>query len=82
MKNRALLGGDSFVAMMQAPDLGNRYNRPRPLRLNAPLKRRILAQREVRAGAHIIIEVRFQDAPQTGLIQDDHVIQAFPEESS
>src|SRR6516165_10054251 len=64
--------------MMQAPDLGNRYNRPRPLRLNVPLKRRILAQREVRAGALIVVEVRFQDAPQTGLIQDDHVIQAFP----
>ena len=78
MKNRALLGGDSFVAMMQAADLGNRYNRPRPVRLNVPLKRRILAQREVRAGALVVVEVRFQDAPQTGLIEHDHMIQAFP----
>ena len=72
------LGGDSFAAMMHALDLGNRCNRPRPLRLNVPLKRCILAQREVRAGALIVLEVRFQDAPQTSLIQDDHVIQAFP----
>jgi len=35
---------------MQAPDLRNRYNRPRPGELNGPRKRRILAQREVRAG--------------------------------
>jgi len=26
----------------------------------------------------VVVEVRFQDTPQTGLIQDDHVIQAFP----
>ena len=64
---------------MQTPDLGNRYDRPRPLRLNVPLKRRILAQRKVRAGAHIVIEVRFQDAPQTSLIQDDPSV---PDESS
>src|SRR5215472_6079596 len=64
--------------MVQATDLGNRYDRPHPGRLNGPPKRRILAEREVRAGALVVIEVRFQDAPQTGLIQDDHVIQAFP----
>src|SRR5215469_8709389 len=64
--------------MVQAPDLGNRYNRPRPGRLNSPLKRRIFAQREVRAGTLVVVKVRFQDTPQTGLIQDDHVIQAFP----
>ena len=63
---------------MQAPDLGNGYNRPRPGELNGPRKRRILAQREVRAGALVLIEVRFQDAPQTGFIYDDQVIQAFP----
>jgi hypothetical protein len=26
----------------------------------------------------VVVEVRFQDAPQTGLIQHNHVIQAFP----
>jgi hypothetical protein len=46
VKNRVQLGGDSFVAMMQAPDLGNGYNRTRPGRLNGPLTRSILAQRE------------------------------------
>ena len=33
------LVGDSFVAMVQAPDLGDRYNRTRPGRLNNPLIR-------------------------------------------
>ena len=63
---------------MQATDLGNRNNRPRPERLNCPRKRRILAQREVRAGTLIVVEVQFQNAPQAGLILDDHVIQTFP----
>src|SRR5215472_12318868 len=64
--------------MVQATDLGNRYDRPHPGRLNGPPKRRILAEREVRAGALVVVEVRFQDAPQTSLIQDNDVIQAFP----
>ena len=33
------LVGDSFVAMVQAPDLGDRYTRTRPGRLNNPLIR-------------------------------------------
>lgn len=53
--------------MVQAADLGNRYNRPSPGRLNGPLKRCILAQREVRAGALVVVEVISMDRELTAL---------------
>ena len=63
--------------MVQSTDLGN-FHDPAYLRwLNGPTDRDIFVLRQVSSRLLVVVEVRFQDAPQAGLIQDDHVIQAF-----
>ena len=63
--------------MMQAADLGNRYNRPHLHRLNRSHNRGVLGQREVRAGMLVVFEVGFEDSAQPAFIQHDHMIQTF-----
>ena len=79
MKNRVLFRRRFVHSDDASPRPGESLQSAPSIAADVPLKRRILAQRKVRAGAHIVIEVRFQDAPQTSLIQDDPSV---PDESS
>jgi len=59
---KRILGGDSFIAMVQPADLRNRYNRPGLHRLNWSCDRGVLRQREMRAGSLVVVEVGLEDA--------------------
>ena len=71
-------GGDGFVPVMQTADLRDRDDPSCRDGLYRPTDRRVLAERQVRSGSFIVVEVGFEDSAQTVFIQHDHVIQTLP----
>jgi len=69
---------EPFVTVMKSADLGNGNHRTQVRRLHGPRLWRILVQPEVGAGLMIIGHERFQVVTQTGLVEDNHVVKAFP----
>jgi len=65
------------VAMMQAPDFGNRNDRAERRRRDAPSVRRILLQREMRSCAVIGREVRGPEATPVAFAQHEDMLQAL-----
>ena len=68
-KPRKRSGREPFVAMMQAADLWKRHDLSGAARLNRPPLGGILAQRKMRSGSVIIIEVRNKDLSQMGRVR-------------
>ena len=71
-------GRETLVTMMQTADPGQGNDLPGTGRLNRSSIRCVLAERQVGPRTVIIVEVRAKNAPQMPLIEDDHVVQAFP----
>ena len=67
----------AFVAVVQATDPRNRYDVSVDRRCRWSRNGRILAERQVRPGFQIVLDVSIQDAAQPALIADDDVIEAF-----
>ena len=63
--------------MVQATDLRNFYDPSRSRRLYGPADRCVFVQRQMYPRSLVVIEIRFQDAAQAGLVQNDHVVGAF-----
>ena len=76
-KGGACLGGNAFVAMMEPANLRDLHDPTHRRKLNRSAYGCVLAQRQVSPRSLIVIEVGLQDAPQTGFIEDDHMIQAL-----
>ena len=74
----------TFLSLLRGPLIGNLYlsgrGSPRCLisRLHSCASPRSVSFGSASAACIRHVEVRFQDTSETGLIQDDHVIQAFP----
>jgi hypothetical protein len=64
--------------MMQATNLGNRYDATRRRLLHFPVRRRVLLQRQVRAAFMIIGQKRFQLAQQRYVVNNDQMVEALP----
>jgi hypothetical protein len=62
---------------MQSANLGNFDYSAKRGRLDRSADRRIFVQREVRSRIFVVLEIVFQDAAQSGFIEDDDVVQAF-----
>jgi hypothetical protein len=71
------LRGLPFVAVRKAADFWNRDDRPSGLDRHEPGIRRILLESQMRATSMIVLAVEREDALQMGLVEHDHVIQAF-----
>ena len=69
-------GGATFVAVMQAADLGEGYDLACAGWLDRSRVRCVLAEREVRARVVVVGEVRLEDDPQVGFADDDDVVEA------
>src|SRR5215471_8265236 len=54
------------VKMVQSADLGNFHHPANPRRLDRSAGWCIFVEREMRSKVFVVVEVRFQDAPQTG----------------
>jgi hypothetical protein len=76
-KSGVCSGGKTFVTMMQSANLRNLHDPTHGWRLNRSTDWCVLAQRQMRPGLFIVCEIGFQDSTQTGLIQNDDVIQAL-----
>jgi hypothetical protein len=63
--------------MVQTTDLRNRDHVPSGGRTNRTMSRAVLHQRQMRAGAVIVVAVRGEDATQMALVEDDQVIQTY-----
>lgn len=72
---RAGSGREPFVPVMQPANLWKRDNVPRIRRLHRPTIGSVLVQRKMRAGAVVIVEIRSQNSPQVGFVQNDDVIE-------
>ncbi len=70
-------GCEPLVPMMKPADLWKRHDLSGAVGLNRSPLGGILAQRKMRSGSVLIIEVRNKDPSQMSFIQDDHVVQAF-----
>src|SRR2546427_9686764 len=70
------------VAVMQATAFGNLHDPARLGELDGPEVRRILVEREVRAGLVIVGEVPGQDAAQVSFAKDENMIQALAPDRS
>ncbi len=69
-------GGATFVAVMQAAYLGEGYDLAGAGQLDRSRVRSVLGEREVRARAAVVGEVRLEDGPQVGFAEDDDVVEA------
>ena len=76
-KNCVCSGGKTFVTMTQSANLRNLHDPTHGWRLNRSTDSCVLAQRQMRPGLFVVCEIGFQDSTQTGLIQNDDVIQAL-----
>jgi hypothetical protein len=76
-KSGACSGGDAFVAMVESANLRDFHDPTHRRRLDRSADWRVLTQRQVRPGSPIVFEVGLENAPQTGLVQNDHIIQAL-----
>jgi len=71
------LGGDAFVAVVEAADLRNLHNPPCSYGLHGSIGGRVFSQRQVRARTLVAFDVRLQDATQTCFVENDHVVRPF-----
>jgi hypothetical protein len=69
-------GGATFVTVMQTAYLRERHDLACAGRLDRSGVRRVLTEREVRACAVVVGEVRLEDRMQVGLAEDDDVVKA------
>jgi hypothetical protein len=69
--------GAPLVPVMKPANLRYRDNDSAFRRLHGPRFRRVLDQGQVRPGLVIIRQERFHVPVQSGLVEDDHVIEAF-----
>ena len=76
-RNHGRLGGETFVPVVQAADFRDGDDSSRPAMLNRAGVGAILAKREMRAGALVIVDVRGQDAAQMAFVEDHDVIQTL-----
>jgi hypothetical protein len=67
----------ALVAMVHTTDLGDGHDFSDLGRLYRPLLRAILVQGKMRPGAMVIVEVRYEDAAQMALVEDDQVVQTL-----
>ena len=63
---------------MQSADLRERDDLAGAGRLDRSPVRCVPAQRQVRTRPVVVVEIRCEDPPQVPLVEDDHVVQAFP----
>ena len=69
--------GCALVTMMESTPLGDFHDATHRSRLNRSTDWHVLAQRQIRPGSVGIFKIGLQDAPQTGFIADEHMIQAL-----
>ena len=62
---------------MQTADLRDGHHSSDPAWLGEARVRAILVERQMRASALVIVDIRGQDAAQMALVEDHDVIQAF-----
>ena len=72
-----VLGGASFVSVMETADLWNRYNSSELWRLDCPRFRRVLTQREVCSGFMIVRHERPDVPMKRGFVENYDVVQAL-----
>ena len=70
-------GREPLVPMMEPADLWKRHDLSDTAGLSRSSTGGVLAQRKMRSGSVVIIEVRNKDPSRMPFIQDDHVVQAF-----
>lgn len=70
-------GGQAFVVMVQATDLGEVDDPARAGRLDWTLVRTILIEGKVCPGAVIVVHIRRQNTPQMPFVEDNDVIKAL-----
>ena len=68
--------------MVESTDLWDRNDPIRLVRLNGSTFWCVFIQRQVRAGFVIIPEIFFEQSPQMGVIENDHMIQAIATNAS
>jgi hypothetical protein len=73
-----VLRGASFVAVVQATELGNRDDAAIGGRSHRPRDRRVFVERKMCSGAQVVLQVGVQDAAQPAFIADDDMIKALP----
>jgi hypothetical protein len=76
-KSCASSGGHAFVAMVQSANLRDFHDPTHRRRLNRSTDWCVLGQRQVSPGSFVVVEVEPEVAPQTGFIQNDHMIQTL-----
>ena len=75
-------GGQSFIPVMQAADLRKRNDLPGVSRLHRPFVGSVLGERQMSAGAVVVVEVRREASMQMPFVQDNHVIEALSPDRS
>jgi hypothetical protein len=70
-------GGAPFVPVMETADLGNRHDPAVTGRRDAARNRRVLVEREMCAGAVVVIAVETEQTLEPGRAEHDDVIEAF-----
>jgi hypothetical protein len=73
----ACLCGAPLIAMMETTDFGDRDDRPDGCSRDRSVIWRVLVEAEVRSTPMIVPAVGREDAPEMGLVDDDHVIEAL-----
>jgi len=77
-----LSGRAAFVTMMETTHLGDRHDGPIAGRRDRTRNRRVLVQRQVRAGFVIVTEVVFEYSAQLVVIDHNHMIEALATNAS
>ena len=77
MPQQQKLGGASFVSMMQATDLRERYNLASGRTAYGPALWTILVEREMRSRPMIVLNIGRQSTAQVMLIENDNVIKTL-----
>ena len=71
------LGLEAFVAMVKPADLRNRDHLAAVRRLDGASIRAVFVERQMRAGALIVVEIRGKDAAQIVLVDHNYMVQAL-----
>src|SRR5215468_12151040 len=74
----AVSGGPSFIAIVQAIHLRYRHDRTHVGCLHRAWFRRVFAQRRVRSGPMVVIEIRSKDSAQRAFIEHNLIFETFP----
>jgi hypothetical protein len=77
IRSRYESGGETFVAVMQAADLGDGDDSSDPGWHDRAGIGAILVEREMRACVVVIVDVRGEDSAQMALVEDHKVIETF-----